>query len=295
MQIEQATTRFHRIPYAAFLGVQVLEVAPERAVLALPLQTAHTNLGGILNGGATASLLNLAATLAAWTSIDVQAEPFLGSVDFSIQYQSAAVNEDVIARARVLRRGRDLFFLEGMVCNTAEKPICKGLLLYRAPDYTGQPPRLYAKPALLPALLPGPQAQPIQRYGDFIHKLQIATVHEGAGRSCLTMPCTANHVDERGQIHEGTLAALLDIAGTAASWTLVKRQGSRGATIGMQLSYLRAAQEPVMADAYVQQRSEELFFSTVQITTVATRQLVAMGNVSYRILEPYDSDADTAA
>jgi acyl-coenzyme A thioesterase PaaI-like protein len=53
----------------------------------------------------------------------------------------------------------------------------------------------------------------------------------------------------------------------------------------MQLSYLNPAQEPVMADAQVQQRSEEVFFSTVQIITVTTKQLVAMGNVSYRLLE----------
>jgi uncharacterized protein (TIGR00369 family) len=99
------------------------------------------------------------------------------------------------------------------------------------------------------------------------------------------MPYTAQHLDERGQVHEGALASLLDLAGTTASWTLAKRQGARGATIGMQLSYLNAAQESVMADAQVQQRSEEVFFSTVQITTVTTKQLEAMGNVSYRLLE----------
>jgi uncharacterized protein (TIGR00369 family) len=99
------------------------------------------------------------------------------------------------------------------------------------------------------------------------------------------MPCTADAVDERGQLHEGAIASLLDIAGTAAAWTLVTRPGSRGATIGMQLSYLHATSDAVLADAHVQQRSEELFFSTVQITSASTRQLVAMGNVSYRILE----------
>jgi uncharacterized protein (TIGR00369 family) len=286
MPVEQAKARFARIAYAAFLGVKVVEVTPERAVLYLPFQGAHTNPGGVLNGGVTASLINLAGTLAAWTGIDLQVEPCLGSVDFSIQYQSAASNEDVIASATILRRGRDLFFLEGTVRNTEDKPICKGLLIYRSPDYAGQAPRLYARPDLLPALPPMSQAKPIQRFGDFTRMLQIATVHESPGRVCLTMPCTANLIDERGQLHEGALAALLDIAGTAASWTLAKRQGSRGATIGMQLSYLNAVQEPVVADAYVQQRSEELFFSTVQITTVATRQLVAIGNVSYRILEP---------
>lgn len=286
MHIEHAKSRFSRIAYATFLGVNIVEVARERAVLSLPFQTAHTNPGGTLNGGATASLLNLAGTLAAWTGVNLQAGPFLGSVDFAIQYQSAAINEDVVASATVRRRGRDLFFLEGTVRTAEDKPICTALMIYRAPDYADHAPRLYAKPVLIPELLPVPQADPILRFSDFVRKLEIATVHESPGRICLTMPCTAQHVDERGQMHEGALAALLDIAGTAASWTLATRQGSRGATIGMQLSYLNATQEPVMTDAYVQQRSEELFFSTVQITSVTTRQLVAMGNVSYRILEP---------
>jgi uncharacterized protein (TIGR00369 family) len=118
-----------------------------------------------------------------------------------------------------------------------------------------------------------------------VQKLHIATLYEGPGRVRLAMPCTADAVDERGQLHEGAIASLLDIAGTAAAWTLVRHPGSRGATIGMQLSYLNAMSDAVLADAHVQQRSEELFFSTVQITSARTRQLVAMGNVSYRILE----------
>jgi uncharacterized protein (TIGR00369 family) len=217
MRIEHAAARFAQIPYAAFLGVKIIEVAPERAVLSLPLQAAHTNPGGTLNGGVTASLINLAGALAAWTGIDLQAEPWLRSVDFAVQYQAAAVNEEVTASARVLRRGRDVFFLEGTVRNAEHKPVCQGLMIYRAPDYTSQPPRLYAQPALLPELLPVPPVEPILRYGDFIRKLQLATVHESPGRICLTMPCPAEHTDERGQLHEGALAALLDIAGTAAS------------------------------------------------------------------------------
>jgi uncharacterized protein (TIGR00369 family) len=286
MQIAHAIQRFAQIPYATFLGVTVVDVTAEHAVLSLPFRAAHTNPGGTLNGGVTASLMNLAGTLAAWTGIDLQAEPLLGSVDFSIQYQSAAVNEAVMASASVLRRGRDVFFLQASVQTHEAKPICQGLMIYRAPDYAGSPPRLYSRPVLLPELPPGPQAQPILREGDFIGALQIATAHESPGRVCLTMPCAAAYVDERGQLHEGALAALLDIAGTLASWTLVRRQGSRGATIGMQLSYVTPTQEAVMATAYVQQRSEEVFLSTVQITSLTTRQLVAMGNVSYRIIEP---------
>jgi hypothetical protein len=43
----------------------------------------------------------------------------------------------------------------------------------------------------------------------------------------------------------------------------------------------------VVADAHVQQRSEELFLSTVHVTNATSGQLVAMGQVSYRLLEPW--------
>ena len=66
MGIEQAKQRFEHIPFAAFLGVKVVDIAHERAVLHLPYEAVHSNPGGTLNGGVTASLLNLAGTLAAW-------------------------------------------------------------------------------------------------------------------------------------------------------------------------------------------------------------------------------------
>lgn len=277
--------RFAQNAYAAYLGIQLTDIGHERAALYLPYQVAHSNPGGTLNGGATATLLNMAGALAAWTGIDVQPEVFLGTVDLSVQWLAAAVEEDVQATSRVLRRGRDLFFLESAVRSLDDKPICQGLMIYRAPNYAGRPRRTYAKPALLPAPKGSLPPEPPSRLGEFIHKLQVTRTHERPGRVRLTMPCTANHMDEQGHLAEGALAALFDIAGTAASWTLAKHQGSRGATIGMQLSYVHPAHDAVAADAQVQQRSEELFFSTVQITTMTTGQLVAMGNVSYRILE----------
>ena len=78
------------------------------------------------------------------------------------------------------------------------------------------------------------------------------------------------------------------IAAVAASWSLVpRRQGARGSTIGMQVSYPSAADAAVVADAHVQQRSEELLFSTVHVTSAVSGQLVAMGQVTYRLLEPW--------
>jgi acyl-coenzyme A thioesterase PaaI-like protein len=103
------------------------------------------------------------------------------------------------------------------------------------------------------------------------------------------------HVDERGQLHAGALASIVDIAAVAASWSLVpRREGARGATIGMQVSYPSGAATAVVADAHVQQRSEELLFSTVHVTTAASGQLVAMGQVSYRLLEPWPEGSNSS-
>jgi uncharacterized protein (TIGR00369 family) len=285
MSIEQIRARFARIGFAAYLGVDIVEIEHERAVIHLPFREAHTNPGGILNGGVTVSLMNLAGTLAAWTGIDLAAEPFLGTVDLTIQYVAAAIEEDVWGAARVVRRGRDLFFFDTSVRNHDDTPICQGLMIYRAPNYAGQSRRLFARPELFAEPPSTGATEPALRLGPFLQKLRIATLHDSPGRVRLRMPWMPDLADERGYLHEGALASLLDIAGTAASWTLAQRPGSRGATIGMQLSFLNPVREAVIADAIVQQRSEELFFSHVQITTVAARQLVAMGNVSYRILE----------
>jgi hypothetical protein len=76
MQIAHAKRRFEQMVFAAFLGVNIVEVTHERAVLHLPYQVAHSNPGGTLNGGVTASLINLAGTLAAWTGITSTATLF---------------------------------------------------------------------------------------------------------------------------------------------------------------------------------------------------------------------------
>jgi acyl-coenzyme A thioesterase PaaI-like protein len=98
------------------------------------------------------------------------------------------------------------------------------------------------------------------------------------------------HVDERGQVHAGALASIVDIAAVTASWSLVSRRpGARGSTLGMQISFPGSATtSAVIADAHVQQRSEEILFSTVHVTTEDGGQLLALGQVSYRLLEPWD-------
>jgi uncharacterized protein (TIGR00369 family) len=121
-----------------------------------------------------------------------------------------------------------------------------------------------------------------------VSKLEITPLHESPGRARLQMPCTPAHLDETGHVHAGALASVVDISAVMASWALIpRRQGARGSTIGMQVSFPSTIAEAVIADAHVQQRSESLLFCTVHVTGATSGHLVAMGQVSYRLLEPW--------
>ena len=287
MSIEQAKARFSCDPFAKFLGMNLVDIAHERAVVALPYQPQHANAAGPLNGGASASLLNVAGKVAAWTGIDLDQQPYLACVDMSVQYLSAAIEEDVIAEANVLRRGRDVFFLDVALRSPDGRPICQGLLSYRSPDYTGHTPRLLSCPVSHPEIPHRDSQNGTWLMQGYVEKLAMTCQHYSPGRVQIHMPGIEALMDARGQLHDGALASAIDVGGTAAAWSLVPdRQGARGSTIGLQISYTQAAAEAVVADAHVQQRSEELFLSTVYATTVASGRLVAVGLVSYRLVEP---------
>lgn len=284
MSVVQAQERFEHVPFAQFLGVEIQELAQERAVVRLPFHAENANPHGPLHGGATASLFNLAGALAVWTGVDVAEASLLRTVDLSLQYTAAAMQEDVTAEAKVLRRGRDVFFLDVTAWGASQKLVSKGLMIYRAPQYTA-PMRLHTPSPLLAP--PPAQTTPLfeQNQIGLTHKLRMITSYRQDGRVRLRMPCLPECKDEAGNLHEGALAALLDTAGTYAAWSLVRPQDARGSTIGMQLNYTGVSAEEVIADAQVQQRSEELFFSLVHIRAMSTGQLIAMGHVSYRLQE----------
>jgi len=287
-RLDRARARFARDPFAQSLGATIAELERDRAVLLLPHRAEHMNAVGVLNGGASASLLLMAGALAAWTGVDLAADVDPGFVDLAAQYLAAGPEEDVIARAQVLRRGRDLCFLDVDLRGRGRTAICRGLVTYRASDYGGRAPRLRPGHIALPAparLVPPAESRLFRGY---VAKLGMTPLHQEPGRVRLSMPCTPAHLDERGHMHAGVLASIVDIAAVAASWSLVPRQpGARGSTIALQVSFPGAAAEPVLADAHVQQRVEELLFNTVHVTAAGSGRLLALGQVSYRLLEPW--------
>src|SRR5713226_6886212 len=95
---------FPTSPYVVHLGMQLTDLQPGVATLTLPFTNALVTIGTIVHGGAIASLIDTAATVAAWSDVEVPTKVRGTTVNLTVAYLAATEQEDLQAIARVLRR-----------------------------------------------------------------------------------------------------------------------------------------------------------------------------------------------
>ncbi len=122
---------FPNSPYVAHLGMQLTEIQPGRATLTLPFADSLVTIGTVVHGGAIASLIDTAAMVAAWSDIEVPSKARGTTVNLTVAYLAAAEKEDLQAVARVLRRGRNLVYLDVEVNGASGSAVAKGLVTYK--------------------------------------------------------------------------------------------------------------------------------------------------------------------
>ncbi len=118
-------------PYVGYLGIQLVTMQPGVAMLILPFKDSLVTIGTIMHGGAIASLIDTAAAIAAWSDVDTSTSGRGTTVNLTVSYLAPAEREDVQAVARVLRRGRNLIFLDVEVTGASGRAIAKGLVTYK--------------------------------------------------------------------------------------------------------------------------------------------------------------------
>jgi len=122
---------FPTSPYVKHLGMQLTNLQPGVATLTLPFTEALVTIGTVVHGGAIASLIDTAAMVAAWSDAEIPAKARGTTVNLTVAYLAAAEQEDLQAIARVLRRGRNLVYLDVEVRNAAGNAVAKGLVTYK--------------------------------------------------------------------------------------------------------------------------------------------------------------------
>jgi uncharacterized protein (TIGR00369 family) len=118
-------------PFVQHLGVELLELEPDRATLRLPFIEQVVTIGETIHGGAIASLIDTTAMAAAWATDQAPASMRGTTVGITVNYLAAANKTDLVARARVVRRGRSLCHVDVEVTDSDELLVAKGLVTYK--------------------------------------------------------------------------------------------------------------------------------------------------------------------
>lgn len=118
-------------PYGKLLGLEFVDAEVDCVRLRLPYRAELTTLGDTVHGGAIASLVDAAATASFWASPDIQPGSRGTTIGFSINFVSAGRGRDLVATARVRRRGREISTGEVSVRDSEQREVAVALVTYK--------------------------------------------------------------------------------------------------------------------------------------------------------------------
>jgi uncharacterized protein (TIGR00369 family) len=112
-----------RSPFAGKVGLRLEVLEADRAEVVLPFSESNATVGDIVHGGAIGALIDVAATAAVWSTLDPSGGATGVTVGMTVQFLSAARGEEVTARARVTKRGRQICFCDVEVVDPDERAV----------------------------------------------------------------------------------------------------------------------------------------------------------------------------
>jgi uncharacterized protein (TIGR00369 family) len=121
-------------PYGKLLGLVLESAEPDRAVVRLPFRSDVTTLGDTVHGGAIAGLVDTAATAAFWAKPGLTPAARGTTIGFSLSFLSAGRGVDLIADARVRRRGREICNGDVVVRDAGGSEVAQAIVSYKLSD-----------------------------------------------------------------------------------------------------------------------------------------------------------------
>ncbi len=88
-------------------------------------------MGDLVHGGAIAALVDTAATAVAWSSVEDAAGHRGTTVGFSLNFLEGAHAQDIVARARIVRRGGSITVCEVDVTTPDGTSVARALVTYK--------------------------------------------------------------------------------------------------------------------------------------------------------------------
>jgi uncharacterized protein (TIGR00369 family) len=117
-------------PFARHVGLEIDSLEADHARLRLPFREEVATMGDLVHGGAIGTLADTAAMAAAWCTDDVPESLRGTTVGLTVDFLAAG-RGDLLAEARVLRRGGSLCFCDVAVTDSERRLVAKGLVTYK--------------------------------------------------------------------------------------------------------------------------------------------------------------------
>lgn len=119
-------------PFASHVGLSIEHAEVDRVIVRMPGEAHVMNGVGIAHGGALATLIDTAATAAAWACPDVKETTRGTTVSLTINYLTGAPQTDLLAEGRVISRGGTLTIID-VIARTADgnQTIAKAQVTYK--------------------------------------------------------------------------------------------------------------------------------------------------------------------
>jgi uncharacterized protein (TIGR00369 family) len=118
-------------PYGRVLGLELVEALEDCVRVRLPYRPELVTYGDTLHGGVLSGLVDVAATASFWASPAVKPGAQGATIGFSINFVAAARGKDVVATARVRRRGREISTGEVAVHDADGREVAVALVTYK--------------------------------------------------------------------------------------------------------------------------------------------------------------------
>ena len=118
-------------PFSILLGLTLESAAEGEAVARMPFDLRLLNAGGPsmpIHGGAIASLADFAACAAVWTMPETQRS---ATISMTVNYTGPGIGSDLIATARVRRKGRRVASLNVEIRDSQLALIADALVTYK--------------------------------------------------------------------------------------------------------------------------------------------------------------------
>jgi uncharacterized protein (TIGR00369 family) len=268
--------------FGASLGVVVEDASEDAWRFKLPYADHNSNPGKALHGGCMAALGLIGGQAVTRANLGAEAGGF-HTAGLQVNYLAAVLGEDVIAEAKLLRRGKSVCFVEVDVTTGAGKSIAHVTSMVRG--------RFGAKAPTLPQAAgddgtadPGPMGPHVGKM-PYTAERGLNVERMTDGRSRIRMARRTQNADAEGGVHEGAALALFDTTGAMAAWAETGPGAYRASTPSLQAQILYPPKDDeLIAYGTTRHRDDDAFWCDVEVAGASDGQVVVRGTVMYRIV-----------